>query len=41
MVKKIIFSARQDHEVINRLIDELRKIQDFELFIHDPKKDFF
>ncbi|MFX1353026.1 MAG: hypothetical protein ACFFGP_03610, partial [Promethearchaeota archaeon] len=41
MVKKIIFSARQDHEVITRLIDELRKIQDFDLFIHDPKKDFF
>ena len=41
MVKKIIFSARQDHEIINRLIDELRKIQDFDLFIHDPKREFF
>lgn len=41
MVKKIIFSARQDHEVIKKVIDKLEKIQNIKLITHDPKKEFF
>jgi len=41
MVKKIIFSARQDHIVIKKLIKKLKQIQDIEIVLHDPTKDFF
>jgi glutathione synthase/RimK-type ligase-like ATP-grasp enzyme len=41
MQKTIIFSARQDHEVIKKLIDKLEKIQNIKLITHDPKKEFF
>ena len=39
--KKIIFSARQDHVIIKKLIKKLKQIQDIELILHDPTKDFF
>ncbi|MFX0082314.1 MAG: RimK family alpha-L-glutamate ligase [Candidatus Hodarchaeota archaeon] len=41
MVKKIVFSARQDHEVISYLIYNLKQIEDFEIILHDPQKEFF
>jgi len=41
MQKKIIFSARQDHEVIKKVIDKLEKLQNIKLITHDPKKEFF
>ncbi|MFX0144978.1 MAG: hypothetical protein ACFE9C_12985 [Candidatus Hodarchaeota archaeon] len=41
MVKKVIFSARQDHKVIKKLNDKLKKVKEFELILHDPTKDFF
>ncbi len=41
MVKKIIFSARQDHIIIKKLIKKLKQIQDIEIVLHDPTKDFF
>jgi len=41
MVKKIVFSARQDHEVISHLINNLKQIEDFEFILHDPQKEFF
>ncbi|MBA7623360.1 hypothetical protein ES703_30755 [subsurface metagenome] len=41
MVRKIIFSARQDHIVIKKLITKLKQIQDIEIVLHDPTKDFF
>lgn len=41
MVKKIIFSARQDHEVIKKVIDKFEKIQNIRLITHDPKNEFF
>jgi glutathione synthase/RimK-type ligase-like ATP-grasp enzyme len=41
MVKKIVFSARQDHEVISNLINNLKQIEDFEFILHDPQKEFF
>ncbi|MFX1481527.1 MAG: hypothetical protein ACFFCI_25895, partial [Promethearchaeota archaeon] len=39
--RKVIFSARQDHEVISQLIKELQQIQEIELVLHDPQQDFF
>jgi glutathione synthase/RimK-type ligase-like ATP-grasp enzyme len=41
MVKKIVFSARQDHEVISHLINSLKRIKDIEFIFHDPQTDFF
>lgn len=41
MVRKIIFSARQDHVVIKKLIEKLNQIKDIKLILHDPTKDFF
>ena len=41
MVKKIVFSTRQDHEIIIRLLNKLKKIKDYELTLHDPQKEFF
>jgi len=39
--RKVIFSARQDHEVISQLITNLKRIEDFELILHDPQNEFF
>ncbi|MBY8990654.1 MAG: hypothetical protein KGD58_07880 [Candidatus Lokiarchaeota archaeon] len=39
--RKIIFSARQDHEVISQLITNLKQIEDFEIILHDPQNEFF
>ena len=41
MVKKVVFSAKQDHVVIKKLINKLKKIREFDLILHDPIKDFF
>ncbi|MFX1309318.1 MAG: RimK family alpha-L-glutamate ligase [Promethearchaeota archaeon] len=41
MVKKVIFSARQDHEVIKKLVKKLKNVKKFDLTLHDPTKDFF
>ena len=41
MVKKIIFSAKKEHEVVKKLISKLKKIKEFDLIFHDPTKDFF
>jgi len=41
MGKKIVFSARYDHEVISHLIINLKQIRDFELIFHDPQKEYF
>lgn len=41
MVKKIIFSAKQDHVVIKRLISKLKQTKKFDLILHDPTKEFF
>lgn len=38
---KIVFSARQDHEIVKKVIKKLTVIQDFELILHDPTKEFF
>ena len=41
MVKKIVFSAQLDHEVIKKVVAKLKQIDEFELIIHDPTKEFF
>jgi glutathione synthase/RimK-type ligase-like ATP-grasp enzyme len=41
MAKKIIFSAKQDHVVIKKLINKLKKIKEFDMILHDPTQDFF
>jgi len=41
MVKKIVFSARADHEVIKSVIAKLNSNEEIDLFFHDPTKDFF
>lgn len=41
MQKKVIFSAREDHEVIKGVISKLSKLKEIQLITHDPKKDYF
>ncbi len=41
MTKKIVFSAKQDHAVVKKLITKLKKIKEFDLTLHDPTKEFF
>ncbi|MFW9971481.1 MAG: RimK family alpha-L-glutamate ligase [Candidatus Odinarchaeota archaeon] len=41
MVKKVVFSAYQDHAVIKKVINKLKKTKEFDLILHDPTKDFF
>ncbi|MFX0058544.1 MAG: RimK family alpha-L-glutamate ligase [Candidatus Hodarchaeota archaeon] len=41
MSKKVVFSARQSHEIIKAITDKLSNEKDIDLFIHDPTKDFF
>ncbi len=41
MVKKVIFSARQDHKVIGNLINLLKKSEEIEFIFHDPTTQFF
>ena len=41
MVKKIVFSARKDHEVIKNLLLNLSEIEEFKVIHHDPTKEFF
>jgi len=41
MVKNIIFSAREDHEIIKSVINRLNSIRTINLYHHDPTKEFF
>ncbi|MFW9989238.1 MAG: RimK family alpha-L-glutamate ligase [Candidatus Odinarchaeota archaeon] len=41
MKKKIVFSARQDHEIITKLIKKLKEIKNIKLILHDPTKEFY
>jgi len=42
MVKKVVFSAKLEHDVIKTVIPILKnKIKDVNLILHDPTKDFF
>jgi glutathione synthase/RimK-type ligase-like ATP-grasp enzyme len=39
--KEIVFSAVQNHKIIKKVIEKLKKIRDFKLNLHDPTKDYF
>jgi len=39
--KKIIFSARDNHDIISQLKLKLQRNQSFDLISHNPQKDFF
>ncbi len=42
MAKKVIvFSVVQNHDVILKVINQLKQIKDFELKLHDPTKEYF
>ena len=42
MAKKVVFSAKLEHDVIKTVIPILKKkIKDINLILHDPTKDFF
>jgi len=41
MSKKVVFSARQNHEIIKAITNQLSNEKDIDLFIHDPTENFF
>ncbi|MHA1805647.1 MAG: ATP-grasp domain-containing protein [Promethearchaeota archaeon] len=41
MKKKILFSVKRDHEILDRVIEGLNAISNIELIIHDPTKEYF
>lgn len=41
MIKKIVFSAKQHHSVVKKLISKLKQLKEFDLTLHDPTKEFF
>ena len=40
MIKKVLFSVIQDHEVIKNVVRKLEREEDISLILHDPTKDF-
>jgi len=41
MIKKVIFSANQEHEVIKLVVRKLLRFRNFKLITHDPTQEFF
>jgi glutathione synthase/RimK-type ligase-like ATP-grasp enzyme len=41
MIRNVVFSAREDHEVIKGVISRLENLPDVNLYFHDPTKKFF
>jgi len=41
MVKKIVFSVIQNHDIIKRVITRLQQVKTLNLILHDPTQDFF
>ena len=41
MVKKIVFSAKMDHDIIKETVHELTRLKNIDLILHDPTKEFF
>jgi glutathione synthase/RimK-type ligase-like ATP-grasp enzyme len=39
--KEILFSAVQNHKVIKKVINKLKKVREFKINFHDPTKDYF
>jgi glutathione synthase/RimK-type ligase-like ATP-grasp enzyme len=41
MIRNIVFSAREDHEIVKVVINKLKSLPDVNLHFHDPTKKFF
>ncbi|MHA1489426.1 MAG: ATP-grasp domain-containing protein [Promethearchaeota archaeon] len=41
MIKKIVFSAKMDHDIIKEIVPSLNRLKNIDLVLHDPTKDFF
>ena len=41
MIRNIVFSAREDHEIVKGVINRLKRLPDVNLYFHDPTKKFF
>lgn len=41
MIRKVVFSARKDHEIVKGVLNKLKKLPDVNLYFHDPTKKFF
>jgi glutathione synthase/RimK-type ligase-like ATP-grasp enzyme len=41
MIRNVVFSAREDHEIVKGVITRLKKLSDVNLYFHDPTKKFF
>ena len=41
MIRNVVFSAREDHEIVKGVINQLKKLPDVNLHFHDPTKKFF
>jgi glutathione synthase/RimK-type ligase-like ATP-grasp enzyme len=41
MIRNVVFSAREDHEIVKGVINRLKLLPDVNLHFHDPTKKFF
>ncbi|MHA1688727.1 MAG: ATP-grasp domain-containing protein [Promethearchaeota archaeon] len=41
MKKKILFSVKRGHEIIDRVIEGLNSLSNIKLIVHDPTKEYF
>ncbi len=41
MIRNVVFSARENHEIVKGVINQLKKLPDVNLHFHDPTKKFF
>jgi len=41
MIRNVVFSAREDHEIVKGVINKLKMLPDVNLHFHDPTKKFF
>ena len=41
MIRNVVFSAREDHDLVKGVINRLKKLSDVNLYFHDPTKNFF
>ena len=41
MISNVVFSAREDHEIVKGVLNRLKSLSDVNLYFHDPTKKFF
>ncbi|NVM18124.1 MAG: hypothetical protein HWN80_10430 [Candidatus Lokiarchaeota archaeon] len=41
MIRNVVFSAREDHEIVKGVINRLKNLSDVNLHFHDPTQKFF